>query len=142
MSFKDCRILVTGGNGFLGHTIIKKLKKKNYTNIHTFKKEDYDLTSQHETKLLFNSVKPEVVINGAALVGGINFSRKFPGQVFIKNMKIQINTLDFSSIYKVKKLINIGSACIYSDQNKPPFKEEDFDKKKCTLVYLIMAFQN
>lgn len=130
MSFENSRILITGGNGFLGSTIIEKLKKKNYRNIHSFKKEDYDLTSQHDTKKLFDLVKPEVVINAAALVGGINFSRKFPGQIFIKNMKIQINTLDFSCIYKVKKLINIGSACIYSDQNNPPFKEVDFDKKK------------
>ena len=62
-------------------------------------------------------------------MGGINFCRKFPGTIFIKNMKIQINTLNFSCLYKVKKLINIGSACIYSDKNKTPFIESDFDKR-------------
>ena len=142
MKFKNYRILVTGGEGFLGKAIIKKLKEKKYKKIYSFKKEKYNLTSQNETKNLFNLIKPEIVINAAALVGGINFSRKFPGRVFMENMKIQINTLDFSSIYKVKKLINIGSACIYSDENKTPFNEEDFDKKKCTQVYCIMVFLN
>ena len=140
MKFKNYRILVTGGEGFLGKAIIKKLKEKKYKKIYSFKKEKYNLTSQNETKNLFNLIKPEIVINAAALVGGINFSRKFPGRVFMENMKIQINTLDFSSIYKVKKLINIGSACIYSDENKTPFNEEDFDKKKMHSSVLYYGF--
>jgi GDP-L-fucose synthase len=130
MNYKNSRILVTGGSGFLGKCLLNKLKEKKYNNIFSFKKKDYNLSSQNDTKELFELVKPDIVINAAALVGGINFSRKFPGQVFLENMKIQINTLDFSRLYKVRKLVNIGSACIYSDQNKPPFKEEDFDNKK------------
>ena len=140
MNFKNYRILVTGGKGFLGKTIIKKLKEKNYKKIYSFKKEKYNLTFQNEAKKLFNLVKPEIVINAAALVGGINFSRQFPGKVFMENMKIQINTLDFSSIYKVKKLINIGSACIYSDENRTPFNEGDFDKKKMHSSVLYYGF--
>ncbi len=140
MNIEDCSILVTGGEGFLGKSIIKKLKLKNPKKIFSFKKEKYDLTSETATDKLFNSIKPDIVINGAAFVGGINFSRQFPGNVFLKNMKIQINTLDFCYRYKVKKLVNIGSACIYSDENEVPFKEYDFDKKKMHHSVLYYGF--
>ena len=126
---KNNTILVTGGYGFLGQRIISILKKKKYNKVYTFKKSDFDISNESETKKLFQKIKPEIVINCAALVGGINFCRQFPGTIFMKNMKIQINTLNFSWLYKVKKLINVGSACIYSDKNKTPFIESDFDKK-------------
>ena len=126
---KNNKILVTGGYGFLGQRIISLLKKNGYKKVFHFTKNDFDISNEIEAKKLFHMIKPNIVINCAALVGGINFCRKFPGTIFMKNMQIQINTLNFSWLYNVKKLINIGSACIYSDKNKTPFVESDFDKR-------------
>jgi GDP-L-fucose synthase len=73
----------------------------------------------------FLEIKPDIVVHAAGFLGGINFSRLYPGDVFLKNLQIACNVLEMTRKHRVKKLVNIGSACVYSDQLKGPFKEED-----------------
>jgi len=134
------KILITGGNGFLGKKIYQKLKEKKYKKIFVFKKKEFDLTSLSQTKTLFRTIKPDIVINLAAVVGGINFSRKFPKKIFFDNMRIQLNTIQCCAKSNILKLINIGSACIYSDKNIPPFNEKDYNNKKMHDSVLFYGF--
>lgn len=115
------KLLLTGSSGFLGKNL-KKILDKNYKVI-TFRSSDYDLCNLTDTKKLFKISNPDIVVNCAAFIGGINFNKKFPYDVLIKNLKIQLNTIEAFNSSKAIKLVNINSACVYSDKKKKPFSE-------------------
>ena len=68
---------------------------------------------------------PSIVVHAAGFLGGINFSRLYPAKVFLRNLQMACNILEMADSFGVSKLVNIGSACVYSDQLQGPFKEED-----------------
>lgn len=125
---KDSIILVTGANGLLGSAIIKELNSQGYKNIITVEKEnnkhEYDLLHEYEVKLLLHRIKPEYIFNCAAKVGGIKANIEFPAEFIYKNLMINSNIIHNSYLYKVKKLINFGSSCIYPTETEVPIKEE------------------
>ncbi len=128
LELTEKRILLTGGRGFLGSTLQKKLESTGVV-VHAPSKQQCDLTSRSEVEEVFTNIKPEVVIHAAGLLGGIEFSRRYPAEVFIDNLTMACNILRYSQKFNIEKLVNIGSACVYSDELDGPFKESDIISK-------------
>lgn len=121
---KSSKIFVAGHRGLVGSAIKQKLEDKGYTNLITRTHKELDLTNSHAVKLFFEEEKPEYVILSAAKVGGINGNNRFPVEFFTENMKIQLNVIENAYKYNVKKLLFLGSSCIYPKNAPQPMKEE------------------
>jgi GDP-L-fucose synthase len=118
------RIFIAGQEGMVGSTIYKLLKKKNYFIIDC-KRKDLDLTDQSKTRLWFKKKTPDVVINAAGKVGGILDNSLYQADYIYLNTIIGFNLIRCSlESNKVKKFINLGSACIYPKTTNQPIKEE------------------
>ncbi len=118
------KILLTGGTGFLGKHLHKKLECEN-AEVISIGRTPYDLTNTEGAARCFEEIKPDIVVHLAAHIGGINFNRLYPADVFLKNLQMACNIFEQSHKHKVEKLVNIGSACVYSDQLGRPMQETD-----------------
>lgn len=121
---KNSKILVTGHKGLVGSAVIRELKKQGYENILTIGRNKCDLTIQQEvySYFLFNS--PDYVINCAGKVGGINANNTKSAEFIKDNILMQTNIIENCHIFKVKKLLFLGSSCIYPRNCPQPIKEE------------------
>ena len=117
------KIYIAGQEGMVGSAILRLLKKKNYKIINCNRKK-LDLTSQDGVDRWFKKNQPDIVINAAGKVGGILDNSKYQSDYLYINTMIGMNLVNASFKYKVKKLINLGSACIYPRNSKQPIKEE------------------
>jgi GDP-L-fucose synthase len=120
----DSRILVAGAKGMVGSAIVRNLEDKGYANIIKGTREDVDFTNQDETERYFCSEEPEYVFLAAAKVGGIIANRDYPGDFIRDNLLIQTNVIDSSYNYGVKKLVFLGSSCIYPKHPVLPITED------------------
>lgn len=118
-------ILVTGATGFLGKRVCKLLDKKGLKYTKTSLSLGTDLRNRNQVFKLFEKVKPEYVINCAAYVGGIQFGKKHPAELFSNNLMMTINLLEACKEYKIKRLVNPISNCAYPAK-ATLFKEEEF----------------
>lgn len=118
---KQSKIYIAGASGLLGSAIVKTLKKNNYDNLIT---DRVDLTKNKETSKFFKSRKPEYVFSCAAKVGGINANNMQRTSFLLNNLKIQNNIITSCFDNKVKKLLFMGSSCIYPRLCPQPIKEE------------------
>jgi len=107
------KIFVTGHAGLVGSAIVRNLKRNGYENIITASKQELDLRNQHMVEQWFSEHSPEYVFLAAGKVGGILANSTFPGQFLYDNLLIAANTLEASRKQKVKKLLYLGSSCIY-----------------------------
>ncbi len=121
---KDSKIYLAGHRGLVGSAILRKLKKEGYTNIITKTHKELDLTNQKETQEFFEKEKPEYVFLAAAKVGGIQANDTYPADFIYINQMIQNNVIKASYDNKVKKLLFLGSSCIYPKMAPQPIKEE------------------
>ena len=127
----DDRIFIAGSNGMAGRAIHKSLKKAGYGSIKqngailTPTRKDLDLLKIDEVEKWFAYNKPSVVIIAAAKVGGILANASYPTEFLLDNLKIQINIIETSWKYKVKRLLFLGSSCIYPKFAKQPIKEDE-----------------
>ena len=121
---KDSKIYVAGHRGLVGSEIVKKLKDDGYTNIITMTHSELDLTRQSDVEHFFNFVKPEYVFVAAAKVGGIYANSTFPAEFVYSNLTIETNIIHSSYLNGVKKLLFLGSSCIYPRDCEQPIKEE------------------
>ena len=117
------KILIAGQEGMVGTSIYSLLKKKNYKLIHCPRKK-VDFTDIKKVEKFFQINKPDIVINCAGRVGGILDNSKYQDEYLFVNTLIGLNLINISLKYNVKKLINLGSACIYPKKNKQPIKED------------------
>ena len=120
----ESRVYVAGHNGLVGSAIVKKLKELEYKNIITANRDQLDLRDKTKVERFFNINKPEYVFLAAAKVGGINFNKNFPADFIRDNVQIQTNVIDSAYEYGSKKLLYLGSACIYPKITPQPIKEE------------------
>lgn len=118
---KDSRIYVAGATGLVGSALVRKLRDQGYTNILTKRVE---LRDRKEVTDLFREHAPEYVFLAAAKVGGIRYNAINPAFMIYDNLAIQTNVIDLSMLFGVKKLVFLGSACIYPKITPQPIKEE------------------
>ena len=121
---KDSKIFLAGHKGMVGSAILRFLKKKNYSNIVLVDKKKLDLLNQKKTLQFLKRIKPDFVINAAALVGGILANNKFKANYIYENLMIQTNIIHASFLTGVKKLLFLGSSCIYPKNTNNPIKEK------------------
>jgi GDP-L-fucose synthase len=119
---KTDKILIAGQEGMVGSAIYKLLKKKKYKIIEC-KRKYLDFTDYHKVSSFFKRKKPNIVINAAGKVGGILDNSKYPIDYLNTNILIGLNIINISYKYNVKKIINLGSACIYPKITELPIKE-------------------
>ena len=120
---KDSKIYIAGHRGLVGSAILKNLKNKGYTNFITRTHSELDLTNQKEVEAFFNSEQPEYVFLAAAKVGGIIANNVYRADFIYDNMMIQNNVIHHSYLNNVKKLLFLGSTCIYPKQAVQPMQE-------------------
>ena len=120
----NSKIYVAGHNGMVGSAIWRSLIKKGYTNISGVRSNFLNLINQHEVNSFFDVTKPEYVIIAAAHVGGIVANSTYPAEFIYNNLQIQNNIIDASYRHGVKKLLFLGSSCIYPKLAEQPIKEE------------------
>lgn len=121
---KDNKIYIAGHNGLVGSALLKKLKNEGYTNIIVKNRQELDLENQSHTKEFFYKERPEYVFLCAALVGGIHDNNTRRADFIYKNLQIQNNIIHCSYKFNVKKLLFLGSSCIYPKNSPQPIKEE------------------
>lgn len=121
---KDSKIYVAGHRGLVGSAIVRSLKEKGYTNIVVRTHKELDLIRQIEVEKFFEEEKPEYVFLAAAKVGGIHANNTFPANFIYDNLMIETNIIHSAYKNNVKKLIFLGSSCIYPKFAKQPIREE------------------
>lgn len=120
---KDAKIYIAGHTGMVGSAITRNLKSKGYTNIIGKSFEDLDLTNQVAVEQYFKQEKPDYVILAAAKVGGIVANNTYRGEFIYQNLQIQNNVIHNAYLNNVKKLLFLGSSCIYPKNAPQPLKE-------------------
>ena len=124
MMNQDAKIFVAGHNGLVGSAITRKLRQDGYQNIITRGHADLDLTNQAQTSDFFKSERPDFVFLAAAKVGGIMANHTYPAEFIYKNIMISTNVINSAYESGVKKLLNLGSSCIYPRMAPQPMKED------------------
>ncbi|MDG1760876.1 MAG: GDP-L-fucose synthase [Flavobacteriaceae bacterium] len=121
---KDAKIYVAGHRGLVGSAIVKNLQQKGFTNLVMRTHADLDLTNQASVVSFFAKEQPEYVILAAAKVGGIVANNTYRADFIYENMMIQNNVIHQSYVHGIKKLLFLGSTCIYPKECPQPMKEE------------------
>ena len=121
---KHSKIYIAGHDGMVGSAIRRNLESKGYMNIITAKYPELNLIRQTEVEAFFEKENPAYVIDAAAKVGGIVANDTFRGQFIYENMMIQNNLIHTAHMYGVKKLLFLGSSCIYPKMAQQPMREE------------------
>ena len=121
---KQDKIYVAGHRGLVGSAIVRSLKRSGYTNIIGRTHKELDLTDQKAVRDFFEAERPDVVVLAAAKVGGINANQTMPAEFAYENMQIQCNVIKCCHDYKVKKLLFLGSTCIYPKMAPQPIPED------------------
>lgn len=120
---KTSKIYVAGHNGMVGSAIVRELKKQGYSNIITKSRKDLDLINQEAVNAFFEKESPEYVFLAAAKVGGIGANSTYPADFLYENMMIEMNVIHAAFKNKCKKLLFLGSSCIYPRMAEQPIKE-------------------
>lgn len=121
---KTAKIYVAGHNGLVGSAIVRQLEAGGYTNIITRTRDELDLLKQDAVSDFFKSEKPEYIFLAAAKVGGIMANKTYPADFIHENLVLQNNVIYNSHLQGVKKLLFLGSSCIYPKMAPQPIKEE------------------
>jgi GDP-L-fucose synthase len=120
----DSKVLVAGAKGMVGSAIVRNLESKGFTNIIKGTRDDVDFTNQDETERYFCSEEPEYVFVAAAKVGGIMANKNYKADFLTENLQIQTNLIQQSYNFAVKKLLFLGSSCIYPKFATQPITED------------------
>ena len=121
---KDEKIYVAGHSGLVGSAIVRRLKSSGFNNLVLYSHEELDLINQQDVTDFFNKEKPAYIFFAAGRVGGINANDNLRGQFIYENLMIQNNIIHAAHETNVKKLLFLGSACIYPRNANQPMKEE------------------
>jgi GDP-L-fucose synthase len=120
----DSKIYIAGHRGLVGSSLVRNLKQQGYTNIQHLDKSILDLRNQKDVSEYFGYSKPDYVFLAAAKVGGINYNKQYPADFILDNLQLQNNIIESSFKNNVKKLMFLGSACIYPKVTPQPIKED------------------
>jgi len=118
------RVTVTGGAGFLGRHVVRKLKERDCENVFVPLIEEYNLVRNDDILRMYDKSKPDIVIHLAAVVGGIGANRKHPGKFFYENLMMGVQLMEEGRLRGIEKFVAIGTICAYPKFTPVPFKEE------------------
>ncbi|MGB7568515.1 MAG: GDP-L-fucose synthase [Chitinivibrionales bacterium] len=121
---KNAKIFVAGHRGLVGSALIRKLDEKGFANLVQRTRAELDLTDQAAVDNFIEKERPEYVFLAAAKVGGIYANNTYPAEFIFSNMQVQMNIINASWKYKVKKLMFLGSSCIYPKYAPQPMRED------------------
>ncbi|EIF6168334.1 GDP-L-fucose synthase [Clostridium perfringens] len=121
---KNSKIYVAGHRGLVGSAIVRNLEEKGFNNIIYRTHKELDLTNQNEVRRFFEEERPEYVFLAAAKVGGIHANNIYPADFIYENLMIQNNVIKAAHDFEVKKLLFLGSTCIYPKMAPQPIKED------------------
>lgn len=123
--WKNKKVMVTGGTGFLGSFLAEKLKDKGCQNIFIPIRKEYDLVNMDSVIKAYKDGNPDIVIHLAAAVGGIGTNCENPGKFFYDNLMMGAQLMEIGRQMKIEKFVAIGTICSYPKHTPVPFKEED-----------------
>ena len=123
--WKDKRVCVTGGAGFLGSFLLDKLAERGAKDVFVPRIEEYDLTLQEDQERMLEDAKPDLIIHLAALAGGIGANRARPAEFFYKNLMMGVPLMHKAWEKGVSKFVAIGTICAYPKFTPIPFREEN-----------------
>jgi GDP-L-fucose synthase len=119
------RILVTGGNGFLGSYVVERLRDSGAREVFTPTRREYDLRDGDAVRQVYADLRPDIVIHLAAVVGGIGANRERPGEFFYDNLMMGAQLMEVARQRDVEKFVSIGTVCAYPKHTPTPFREDD-----------------
>ncbi len=125
MDLSRKRIVVTGGAGFLGEPVCRKLRERGCESVVVPRRSEYDLTGVQDVQRLYEDTRPEVVRHLAGEVGGIGANMDNPGRFFFANMAMAMHLIEHARINGVGMFVQVGSVCAYPKHTPVPFKEQD-----------------
>ena len=123
--WRNKNVSITGGNGFLGKHVIKRLKQRNCKKISIVDHKKYNLVDGRDVQRMYDDQKPDIVFHLAAVVGGIGINQKNPGKFFYENAMINLQVIHGAYLNKVEKIISIGTVSVYPKNAPLPFNEKD-----------------
>jgi len=112
-SFPYERLVVTGGEGFLGRVIVQRLRENENVDVFVPRRSDYNLVNAADIDRLYSDSRPEMVIHLAAVVGGIGANQKNPGRFFYENLMMGVQLIEQARLHDVKKFVALGTVCAY-----------------------------
>lgn len=121
----SARVMVTGGAGFLGRTVVAQLRARGVREIIIPRRAEFDLTRADDTARLFDSARPHVVLHLAAEVGGILANQRHPGRYFYANMAMALHVIEQARLGGVEKFVQVGTICAYPKFTPVPFCESE-----------------
>jgi GDP-L-fucose synthase len=119
------RIVVTGGGGFLGRFVVKRLQAFSGVEIFAPRRVDYNLVELADIKRLYVDTQPDLVIHLAAVVGGIGANQQNPGRFFYENLMMGVQLIEQARQHNVQKFVALGTVCAYPKFTPTPFREDD-----------------
>jgi GDP-L-fucose synthase len=119
------RVVVTGGAGFLGSIVVKKLQERGIKEVVVPRRSNYDLVKWDNVVRLYEDARPDIVIHLAGNVGGIGANRANPGRFFYDNLMMGVQMMEYGRRKGISKFVAVGTICSYPKHTPVPFKEED-----------------
>jgi len=119
------RLTVTGGAGFLGSHVVRKLQDMGCRDIFVPRSTDYDLARMADVVRMYDDARPQIVIHVAGKAGGIGLNREKPGELFYDNILMGVQVMERARLHGVEKFVAIGTICAYPKFTPVPFREED-----------------
>ena len=128
LDWKQLRVTVTGGAGFLGAVVCRKLTERGCESVSVPRRADYDLTLEADVERMYTDFEPDVVIHLAAEVGGIGANREHPGRFFYANAAMGMHLIEHARRFHgrgIRKFVQAGTVCAYPKHTPVPFREEE-----------------